>query len=169
MTKYLSIFFLFFSLNLYAEGHDQIAPLSEALENASEDQLLDMEIADTSLIDVGGEVEAENLIEEGFIQGDFTPEDLISMDEAAEILEANLEFFDFDIVELIGDALESGDVTEEEVAYTLMIFSTLSAADRTVVGQEEFTGDTTDASWSDISAEGQAIICNAGLATGGGC
>ena len=169
MKKIFAVLFFFFASNSLAENHDQISSLSDALENANDDQLASLEIVDTSFSEVTIELEAGDIIETAFEQGDFSPEDLISMDEAAEILEANLDFFDFDIVSLIGSALESGDVTEEEVAYTLMIFSTLSAADRTVVGQESFTGDTTDASWSDISTEGQNIICDAGLATGGGC
>ena len=169
MKRIFLVLSLLYAASSFAENHDQVASLSDALNNASEDQLASMEIIDTSLSEISVELEAGDLIETAFEQGDFSPEDLISMDEAAEILEANLDFFDFDIVSLIGDALESGDVTEEEVAYTLMIFSTLSAADRTIVGQEEFTGDTTDASWAQISSEGQTIICNAGLATGGGC
>ena len=91
------------------------------------------------------------------------------MDQAAEILEANLELFDFDIVATIQEALLSGDVSEEEVAYTLQTFSSLSMEDRSIVAQESFTGDTSDPSWSQISTEGQATICSAGLASGDGC
>lgn len=169
MKKLFFLFFIFFTTNLFAENHEQVPSLSEALEGVSAEQLADLGGSDSSLSEAGGELEAESLIVSGIEQGDFSPEDLISMDQAAEILEANLELFDFDIVATIQDALLSGDVSEEEVAYTLQTFSSLSMEDRSIVAQESFTGDTSDPSWSQISAEGQATICSAGLASGDGC
>jgi hypothetical protein len=169
MFKLLTIFFTFAFSNLFAENHDQVTSLSDALEGVSQDQLADLSSSDTSLSEAGGELETETLIITGIEQGQFSPEDLISMDEAAEILEANLDLFDFDIVATIQEALLSGDVTEEEVAYTLMTFSSLSVEDRSIVAQESFSGDTSDPSWSQLSESGQEAICSAGLASGDGC
>ena len=169
MIKFFAVLFTFICSNLFAENHDQVTSLTDALEGVSQDQLADLSSSDTSLSEAGGELETESLIITGIEQGDFSPEDLISMDEAAEILEANLDLFDFDIVATIQDALLSGDVSEEEVAYTLMTFSSLSLEDRSVVAQESFSGDTSDPSWSQLSESGQEAICNAGLASGDGC
>ena len=169
MKKLITILILFYSTSSFAENHDQIPSLSEALESAGEDQLANLDFTETSFSEMSIDLDAGDLIVTSIEQGDFSPEDIEFLGEAAEILEANIDFFDFDIVATIQDALAQGNVTEEEVAYTLMIFSTLSSADRTVVAQESFSGDTSDASWGDISAAGQATICNAGLATGNGC
>jgi len=169
MIKIFTVLFTFICSNLFAENHDQVTSLTDALEGVSQDQLADLSSSDTSLSEAGGELETESLIITGIEQGDFSPEDLISMDEAAEILEANLDLFDFDIVATIQDALLSGDVSEEEVAYTLMTFSSLSLEDRSVVAQESFSGDTSDPSWSQLSEPGQEAICNVGLASGDGC
>ena len=169
MIKILILFFTFFSFNLLAENHEQVPSLADSLEGISQDQLADLSSSDTSLSEAGGELETETLIVSGIEQGDFSPEDLISMEQAGDILEANLDLFDFDIVATIQEALASGGVSEEEVAYTLMTFSSLSLEDRSVVAQESFSGDTSDPLWNELSTSGQEAICSAGLASGDGC
>lgn len=169
MIKILILFFTFFSFNLLADNHEQVPSLADSLEGISQDQLADLSSSDTSLSEAGGELETETLIVSGIEQGDFSPEDLISMEQAGDILEANLDLFDFDIVATIQEALASGGVSEEEVAYTLMTFSSLSLEDRSVVAQESFSGDTSDPLWNELSASGQEAICSAGLASGDGC
>ena len=97
MIKILILFFTFFSFNLLADNHEQVPSLADSLEGISQDQLADLSSSETSLSEAGGELETETLIVSGIEQGDFSPEDLISMEQAGDILEANLDLFDFDI------------------------------------------------------------------------
>ena len=71
-------------------------------------------------------------------QGIITEADAEDVGKALEIIEANSEYFDFDIAALAFEALEAGDVSLEEVTATLAAFDQLSDEGKAIVGQEDF-------------------------------
>ena len=79
-----------------------------------------------------------------------TEEEAQDVAGALEILEANAEFFQFDIQDVIFQALEEGDVSLDEITLTLNAFNQLSDAGKAIVGQENFDPN-------DLSAADKAI------------
>ena len=72
------------------------------------------------------------------------------------------EYFNFDILEAIGDVIASGEFSMEEVRQTLEGFNTLSDAGKSLVGNEAFDAtDTADGSlFSQLSDADKAIVLN---------
>ena len=60
------------------------------------------------------------------------------IETALGIVEANAEFFDFDIAGTIAEAISNGVITAAQAAETLKIFNQLSDAGKTLVGNEGF-------------------------------
>lgn len=71
-------------------------------------------------------------------------EGLISADEAADtaatlsLVSSNTEFFNFDILDVIGAVIEDGTYTISQVRNTLEGFNTLSDSGKAIVGRQDF-------------------------------
>lgn len=79
------------------------------------------------------------VVNEALEQGFITEAEAADLDSALEVIEANQEFFDFDIASLIGDLISGGNLTPAYAAETLAIFNGLSDADKAIVGQSSFS------------------------------
>jgi len=76
-----------------------------------------------------------------------------------EIVNANAEYFDFDILQEISDLIEEGEFSEAQIRQTLQAFDSLSDADKALVANEGFdANDPGNALYQQVSAEGQTII-----------
>ncbi len=85
------------------------------------------------------------MVEDAVATGAVAPE--MSADAAAtlEIVNANAEFFDFDILDEIATVIAEGEFTEAQIRQTLEGFNQLSDADKALVGQESFEADEANA------------------------
>jgi len=121
------------------------------------------------------------VVNEALEQGLITEAEAADLDSALEVIEANQEFFDFDIASLIGELIAGGNLTPEYAAQTLAAFNSLSDADKAIVGQESFSpwlSNTTcggggcsisdlsnpayqSAAYKSLSAAGQATVAGA--------
>ena len=76
-----------------------------------------------------------------------------------EIVNANAEYFNFDILQEISDLIAEGEFSETQIRQTLEAFDSLSDADKAIVAQEEFDAQEPDnALFQQVSAERRAII-----------
>ena len=78
------------------------------------------------------------VVNQAFESGLISADEASDVEAALEILEANTQFFDFDLLGLIDELLAEGVVTTEELYTTLDLFNQLSVADKTEVGKESF-------------------------------
>ncbi len=127
----------------------QVPSLASALEGLSDDELSEVEAE----VEVGGAIDGDvdiaisDAVSEAISEGLITSEEAVDATAALEIVASNAEFFDFDILEAIGEVIESGDFSIEEVRDTLQGFNSLSDAGKSIVGQGSF--ELTDATYSD--------------------
>ena len=77
------------------------------------------------------------VVNQAFESGLISADEASDVEAALEILEANTQFFDFDLPGLI-DELLAKLVTTDELYTTLDLFNQLSVADKTEVGKESF-------------------------------
>ena len=91
-------------------------------------------------------------------------EGLISETEAADIetalgiVEANAEFFDFDIAGTIAEAISNGVITAAQAAETLKIFNQLSDAGKTLVGNEGFAASSGNSYYDALTDADKALV-----------
>jgi hypothetical protein len=146
------------SLDVIAET--EIVPLSDIIEQMSDAELIQME---ETALEVGTlTLDVEQMIETAVEDAVSTGSIGFVGDENAaaviEIVNANAEFFDFDILDEIATVIAEGEFTEAQIRQTLEGFNRLSDADKALVGQQAF--DTGDANplYQQVSAAGKAII-----------
>ena len=140
----------------------EILPLSEVIEAMSDADILQMEEAanEVGTLTIDLEQAIESAVEDAVATGAVAPE--MSADAAAtlEIVNANAEFFDFDILDEIATVIAEGEFTEAQIRQTLEGFNQLSDADKALVGQESFEADEANALYAQVSAAGKAIIAS---------
>ena len=128
------------------------AEVSQMESNVSDAGSLSMDM------DVSIETAVSDAIEDGLISADQAEDAAATL----EIISSNAEFFNFDILDAIGEVIESGEFSMQDIRQTLEGFNTLSDAGKALVGNEEFDStDTTDGSlFSQLSAADKAIVLN---------
>ena len=78
------------------------------------------------------------LVNDALDQGFINESEAEDLETALGIIEANEDFFDFDLQGLLSQLLQAGFITAEEIADTLQVFDTLSDSDKSIVGSESF-------------------------------
>lgn len=157
------------SFNLSAQDTGiEIPSLADVMTDMDSSEIAEMEssVGDVGALgadfDVAVDVAVEAAVSEAIEEG------LISASEATDaaatltIVSDNAQFFNFDILDVIGEVVESGEFTIAEIRQTLEGFNTLSDAGKTIVGNENFDAqDTTAGSlFSQLSASDKAIVLN---------
>lgn len=94
------------------------------------------------------------VVNEALEQGLITEAEAADLDSALAVVEANQEFFDFDIANMIATLIASGGLTPAQAAETLALFDSLSDADKTIVGQESFSP------WADGGCSSNCTVAN---------
>ena len=134
----------------------EIVPLGEAISDLTEQDIA----GETGAGDVSAQIDAaldSAMVADALAQGLITQEEAGSLNQALDIIEANIDNFDFDIQAMIAEALENGDVSLQQVTETLNAFDQLSDAGKAIVGQDTFSpingqGDLSDADWAVIQS-----------------
>lgn len=144
----------------------QVPSLASALDGLSDAELSEVE-AEVASGDIDGDVDVaiSDAVSEAVTEGLISSEEAVDATAALEIVASNAEFFDFDILEAIGEVLSSGEVSIDEIRDTLEGFNSLSDAGKAIVGQQGF--ELTDATYADqnsmfnqLSDADKAIVVN---------
>jgi len=139
----------------------EVPSLADVLNDMNDVEILEMEqsVFDTGALDFDTQSMIQNEIEAALEDGLISPEQASDLDIALEIVNANAEYFDFDILEEISDLIEEGEFSEAQIRQTLQAFDSLSDADKALVANEGFdANDPGNALYQQVSAEGQTII-----------
>jgi len=139
----------------------EVPSLADVLNDMNDVEILEMEqsVFDTGALDFDTQSMIQNEIEAALEEGLISPEQASDLDIALEIVNANAEYFDFDILQEISDLIEEGEFSEAQIRQTLQAFDSLSDADKALVANEGFdASDPANALYQQVSAEGKAII-----------
>ena len=141
-----------------------IPSLADVMGSMTSEEVSQMEsnVSDGGSLSMDMDMSIETAVNDAVAEG------LISADQAEdaaatlEIVSSNAEFFNFDILDAIGEVIASGEFSMEEVRQTLEGFNALSDAGKALVGNEEFdASDTDDGSlFSQLSDADKAIVLN---------
>jgi len=139
----------------------EVPSLADVLNDMNDVEILEMEqsVFDTGALDFDTQSIIQNEIEAALEEGLISPEQASDLDIALEIVNANAEYFDFDILQEISDLIEEGEFSEAQIRQTLQTFDSLSDADKALVANEGFdANDPGNALYQQVSAEGKSII-----------
>jgi len=139
----------------------EVPSLADVLSEMSDVEISEMEqsVFDAGALDFDTQSMIQNEIEAALEEGLISPEQASDVDIALEIVNANAEFFDFDILKEISELIAEGEFSEAQIRQTLQAFDSLSDADKAIVASEEFdANDVNNALYQQVSAEGKAII-----------
>lgn len=157
---------VFAATGAFAQSSDTgaIPSLADVMGSMTSEEVSQMEsnVSDGGSLSMDMDMSIETAVNDAVAEG------LISADQAEdaaatlEIVSSNAEFFNFDILDAIGEVIASGEFSMEEVRQTLEGFNTLSDAGKALVGNEEFdASDTDDGSlFSQLSDADKAIVLN---------
>lgn len=141
---------------------DALVPsLVDVLSEIDDVEIPQMEqtVNDTGTLDLDTDMVVENQITAALEEGLISPENASDVEVVMEIVNANAEYFNFDILQEISDLIAEGEFSETQIRQTLEAFDSLSDADKAIVAQEEFDAqDAGNALYQRVSAEGRAII-----------
>lgn len=103
----------------------------------------ELEQMETSIEDLGSlsfdvDVAIDSAVSEAISEGLISAEEATDASASLSIIADNAQFFDFDIVEVLGEVIESGEFDIAEIRETLEGFNSLPDADKAIVGQETF-------------------------------
>ena len=118
----------------------EVPSLADVLNDMNDVEILEMEqsVFDTGALDFDTQSIIQNEIEAALEEGLISPEQASDLDIALEIVNANAEYFDFDILQEISDLIEEGEFPEAQIRQTLQAFDSLSDADKALVANEGF-------------------------------
>jgi hypothetical protein len=139
----------------------EVPSLADVLNDMNDVEILEMEqsVFDTGALDFDTQSMIQNEIEAALEEGLISPEQASDLDIALEIVNANAEYFDFDILQEISDLIEEGEFSEAQIRQTLQAFDSLSDADKALVANEGFdANDPGNALYQQVSAEGKSTI-----------
>ncbi|MCE2518178.1 MAG: hypothetical protein J4F41_10265 [Alphaproteobacteria bacterium] len=141
----------------------EVPALSDVLSGMSETEIstLEADVANDGSITGDIDVAIDGAIDDAITDGLITADQADMAREALTIVNANADFFNFDILAVIEDGLSNGDFTLEELNQTLSGFQSLSEEGKAIVAQESFSGDPSQPDFQSLSAEDQAIVTSA--------
>ena len=118
----------------------EVPSLADVLSDMSDIEILEMEqsVFDSGALDFDTQSMIQSEIEAALEDGLISPEQASDLDIALEIVNANAEYFDFDILQEISTLIAEGEFSEAQIRQTLQAFDSLSDADKALVASEEF-------------------------------
>lgn len=155
------------SLTFAAKAQDAtgaVPSLADVMSSMSSDEVSQMEsdVASGGSLSMDMDVTVEAAVNDAVAEGLISAEQAEDAAATLEIVSSNAEFFNFDILEAIGEVIASGEFSMEEVRQTLEGFNSLSDAGKSLVGNESFDAtDTADGSlFNQLSDADKAIVLN---------
>ena len=140
----------------------EVPALSDVLSGMSEVEInsLENDVNDDGSITGDIDIAIDGAVTEAISDGLITADQADMAREALSIVNANADYFNFDILDVIAEGIGNGDFTLAEVNETLKGFQSLSEAGKAIVASEDFTGDPAEADFQSLSAADQAVVTN---------
>ena len=107
-----------------------VPSLADVMSSMSSEEVSQMEsdVSSGGSLSMDMDVTVETAVNDAVAEGLISAEQAEDAAATLEIVSSNAEFFNFDILEAIGDVIASGEFSMEEVRQTLEGFNTLSDA-----------------------------------------
>ena len=106
--------------------------------DASEISQMEASIDDLGSLSFDADVAIDNAVSDAIAEGLISAEDATDASASLSIISDNQQFFDFDIVDVLGEVIESGEFDIGQIRETLEGFNSLPDIDKAIVGQETF-------------------------------
>ena len=106
--------------------------------DASEISQMEASIDDLGSLSFDADVAIDNAVSDAIAEGLILAEDATDASASLSIISDNQQFFDFDIVDVLGEVIESGEFDIGQIRETLEGFNSLPDVDKAIVGQETF-------------------------------
>ena len=106
--------------------------------DASEISQMEASIDDLGSLSFDADVAIDNAVSDAIAEGLISAEDATDASASLSIISDNQQFFDFDIVDVLGEVIESGEFDIGQIRETLEGFNSLPDVDKAIVGQETF-------------------------------
>ena len=147
-----------FALTLGFANAQEVPPLSDVIQNMDPRALEQMATVGGKIEPITGDVDAviDSAVNDAVKSGVISADQAGDMAASLQVVNANAQFFDFDILGTIGEGIKDGDFNMSEVRTTLEGFNNLSDAGKALVGQESF--EASDAQLGQLSDADRAIV-----------
>ncbi|MGC6536194.1 MAG: hypothetical protein ACON44_02405 [Candidatus Puniceispirillaceae bacterium] len=106
--------------------------------DASEISQMEASIDDIGSLSFDVDVAIDSAVSDAIAEGLISAEEATDASASLSIIADNQQFFDFDIVDVLGEVIESGEFDIAQIRETLEGFNSLPDADKAIVGQESF-------------------------------
>ena len=122
-----------------------------------------------SLSDSGTGINVETVVLSGLDRNQFNADEITDLEAALSVINANAEYFRFDIAAVLQDVINSGEITAAEAAAVMRQFALLSPEAKDRIGSNpNFNGSESDL--NGLTPADVAIICAAPhMDTADGC
>lgn len=152
-----------FAGSLGAAHAQDIPPLSDVIQNMDPAELQDIGAAGPGAAPITGDMDAviSTAVSDAIADGVISADQASDVTASLNIISSNAQFFDFDIVSLIGELMDpnseeyNASLTPAMVRETLEKFNRLSDAGKRTVGKESFSYPE---DIGQLSAPDQAIV-----------
>ena len=104
----------------------------------AEFEQMESAVSDLGSISFDADLAIDTAVSDAIDEGLISAEQATDAAASLSIISDNQQFFDFDIVEVLGEVISSGEFNITEIRQTLEGFNSLSDSDKVIVGQESF-------------------------------
>ena len=106
--------------------------------NASELAILENSIGPDSALSADFDITIDNIVAEAIEEGVISADEATDASATLALVSSNAEYFNFDILDVIGSVIEQGTYSISKVRNTLEGFNTLSDTGKQIVGRQDF-------------------------------
>jgi len=106
--------------------------------NASELAILENSIGPDSALSADFDITIDNIVAEAIEEGVISADEATDASATLALVSSNAEYFNFDILDVIGSVIEQGTYSISQVRNTLEGFNTLSDTGKQIVGRQDF-------------------------------
>ena len=134
--------------------------LGDVIKTMSQQEISQM--ADSGSLSIDMDISIQAAVDDAIADGVIGAEDTDDAAATLSLVTANAEFFNFDILDAIGEVIENGTFSMDQIRQTLEGFNTLSDDGKALVGDSEFdVADTSDGSlFNQLSDQDKSIVLN---------
>ncbi len=134
--------------------------LGDVIKTMSQQEISQM--ADSGSLSIDMDISIQAAVDDAIADGVIGAEDADDAAATLSLVTANAEFFNFDILDAIGEVIENGTFSMDQIRQTLEGFNTLSDDGKALVGDSEFdVADTSDGSlFNQLSDQDKSIVLN---------
>ena len=158
MKKIVLALALFVAPLTVTANAQEVPSLADVMTGMSDSELNAMESETASgSLSADMDISIESAVSEAIADGLITADQAEDAAATLELIQSNAEFFNFDILDAIGEVIAEGEFSMDQIRTTLEGFNNLSDAGKALVGNVDFDATDPDAMAS-LSEADQAIV-----------